>query len=122
MKRFESQKQIKGKIYSRTTLIVLLVLIILLAKGVFNIYLRNKESVMARDETKQRVEGLNERKLLLSSEIDKLNQEEGVEQEIREKFNVRKPGENVVLIIPADEATTTAPKQGFWASLWHKVW
>jgi len=122
MRKFEAKKQIKNRIYSKTTLIALLVLIILLSRGVFNIYLRNKESVIARDQAKMKVGELNARKQLLSNEIEKLNQDDGIEQEIREKFNVAKPGENVVLIIPDEVATTTNIKQGFWAGLWGKVW
>lgn len=122
MRKFESQKQIKSRIYSRTTLVVLLVLIILIAKGVFTLYLRNSESVTARENAEMKVKDLRERKQLLSSEIEKLNQEDGVDQEIREKFNVVKPGENVVLIVPDDIATTTEEKPGIFTRFWHWVW
>lgn len=122
MKKFESKKQIKSKIYSKTTLIVLIFLIILLIKGVFTLYLRNKESIVVRDSAQVRLMELENRRNSLNSEIEKLNRDEGVEEEIREKFNVAKPGENVVLIVPEEIATTTPEKQGFFRGLWDKIW
>jgi cell division protein FtsB len=122
MRKFESQKQIKSRIYSRTTLVVLLVLIILIAKGVFTLYLRNSESVTARENAEMKVKDLRDRKQLLSSEIEKLNQDDGVDQEIREKFNVIKPGENVVLIVPDEIATTTEANPGIFTRFWHWIW
>lgn len=120
MKKFESKKQIKGRVYSRSTLIILLVVIILLIRGVFTLYLRYRESVIMRADAEQRLGELRERESSLGSEIDKLNRDGGIEAEIRQKFNVVKPGEHVVIIVPEAEATTTAENKGFFENLWHK--
>ncbi|MDB5204892.1 MAG: protein of unknown function with transrane region [Candidatus Taylorbacteria bacterium] len=122
MRKFEAQKQIKSRVYSRGVLIALLIVIIFTAKGVFNIYLRNKESATARDETAMKLKDLNDRKDLLNTEISKLNQDDGVDQEIREKFNVIKPGENVVIIVPEEVATTTEEKPSALSKFWHWLW
>ncbi len=122
MKKFEAKKQIKSKIYSKTTLIILIFIIILLIKGVFVLYLRNKESIEVRDGSEAKLLSLENRRNTLSAEIEKLNKDDGVEEEIREKFNVAKPGEKVVIIVPEEEATTTPEKKGFFSSLWQKIW
>ncbi len=122
MRKFEAKKQLKSRIYSRTTLIVLLFVIILTAKGVFNIYLRNRESVAAREDTAHKLRDLQGRKQVLDSQISKLKADDGVDREIREKFNVIKPGENVVIIVPPEIATTTDIKQGFFEKLWQWLW
>ncbi|MES2408964.1 MAG: septum formation initiator family protein [Patescibacteria group bacterium] len=122
MRKFESQKQIKSRIYSRTTLIILLFIIILLAKGVFTLYLRNQESVEALRDTNDKVRDLKARQQMLSGEITKLNNNDGVEEEIREKFDVTKPGENVVIIVPDEVATTTEEKPSVFARFWHWLW
>ncbi|MES2223327.1 MAG: septum formation initiator family protein [Patescibacteria group bacterium] len=122
MRKFESQKQIKSRIYSRTTLVILLFIIILLAKGVFTLYLRNQESVDALRDTNNKVRDLKARQQMLSGEITKLNNNDGVEEEIREKFDVTKPGENVVIIVPDEVATTTEEKPSVFARFWHWLW
>ncbi len=122
MKKFEAKKQIKSRIYSKTTLIILLFIIILLIKGVFALYLRNRESVAVRDMAEVKLEDLESRRDTLNAEIEKLNRDEGIEEEIREKFNVVKPGEKVVIIVQEEVATTTPVKQGFFSSLWNKIW
>lgn len=120
MKKFESKKQIKGRVYSRSTLIVLLIIIILLIRGVFTLYMRYRESVTMRSDAQERLSELRERQGSLGSEIDKLQRDGGIEAEIRQKFNVVKPGEHVVIIVPEAEATTTIENKGFFENLWHK--
>ncbi len=122
MRKFETQKQIKGRIYSRTTLIILLFILVFTAKGVFNIYLRNRESVLARNETAMRLKDLEGRKELLNLEISRLNENDGIEREIREKFNVVKPGENVAIIVPDEIVETKEEKSGFFERFWNWLW
>ena len=122
MKKFEAKKQIKSRVYSKFTLLGLLIIMILLMRGVYTLYERNRESALMRNDAEIRLKELNDRKQMVSGEIVKLNNSEGVEEEIREKFNVVKPGEKVVIIVPEEEATTTVESEGFVKTLWHKVW
>lgn len=122
MKKFEARKQIKSRLYSRYTIVALLLLVILLAKGVLNIYFRETESSKMRKEATLKLADVLGRKENLSIQIDKLNSNEGMEEEIRTKFNVTKPGENVVIIVDNKDASTTPEQDGFFAKLWHKVW
>ena len=64
---------------------------------------------------------LKDRKDKLASEIDNLNTASGLEAEIRSKFSVVKQGEQVIVVVPADTATTTAAEQpGFIRNLWNR--
>lgn len=110
-----------SRVYSRAVLVGIAVLILLLGKGVYDIYGRQKESAKLRADSEQRMHDLEARKASLSVEVEKLGSEAGVDEKIRSKFNVAMPGENVVLII--NDATTTATTTpGFFASLWAKIW
>ena len=62
---------------------------------------------------------------MLSSEIERLKTKDGIEEEIRNKFNVVKPGEHLVVIV--DDASTsknetTKQNTGWWGSFlgWFK--
>jgi cell division protein FtsB len=102
-------------------LVAFVILILFLAKGVYDIYGREQESAKLRSDAEQKMRDLEAQKANLSGEVEKLGSEAGVEEKIRSKFNVAKPGENVVLIV--DDATTTATSTpGFFASLWAKIW
>lgn len=122
MKRFEVKKQLRSRLYSRVTIVVLILVAIFFIKGVVNIYLREAESSKMRKETEVKLAELTSRKEKLGGEIEKLNNSEGIEEEIRTKFNVTKPGEKVVLIVDDNQPTTTEKSTGFFASLWAKIW
>ncbi len=64
---------------------------------------------------------MNARKDMLNSEIGRLKTDNGVEEEIRSKFNVAKPGETVVVVINGSSSTSSqnsSGNKGFWASFW----
>lgn len=121
MKRFQEKRQTMSMVYSKAVLVALFLLILLLGKGVYDIYGRQKESAKFRADSEERMRDLEARKASLSLEVEKLHSEAGVDEKIRSKFNVAKPGENVVLIV--NNATTTSTSTpGFFASLWAKIW
>lgn len=96
--------------YSKFTLFVILLLIIFLAKGVWGLYQREK---LSRDNllvSKKNYDELVLRKEYLEKKIERLNTEEGVEEEIRDKYSVVKPGEIAVVIV--DDTTSTKSKVG----------
>jgi len=123
VKHFEDKKQIKSKFYSRLTIAGLVLLILLLGNGVWNIYGRERQSALMRREAEGRLRALETQRESLRRETDKLANDSGVEEEIRTKFNVVKPGERVVVIVNPEPATTTATTTpGFFSSLWAKIW
>ena len=56
---------------------------------------------------------------MLESEINRLKTDNGIEEEIRSKFNVAKPGETVVTVINSATDTLTdndTSNKSFWVS------
>lgn len=110
-----------SRVYSRAVLLGLLIVILFIGKGVYDIYGRERQSAKLRAEAEGKMRELEAQKANLTREVEKLGSEAGVEEKIRSKFNVAKPGENVVLIV--NDATTTATSTpGFFESLWAKIW
>jgi cell division protein FtsB len=122
MKKFENKRQLKSRLYSRTAVTMLLLCVLLLCKGVFGLYVKSKESATARDAAQARLTELTNRKEVIAREIQNLSQSQGVDREVREKFNVVKPGEKVVLIMDDELPVEVPPKKGFFSSIWHGVW
>lgn len=86
-------------------LVALLILVIFMAKQVYDIYKKqgiSKDSLASvADENNE----LKNREKMLTSEIERLKTKDGIEEEIRNKFNVAKPGEHLVVIV--DDASTS---------------
>ncbi len=68
-------------------------------------------------KTAASLEGLQVRDKMLSAEIERLKTETGVEQEIREKYNLVKEGEEVIMVVDKELDDNLGSKStpiGFW--------
>lgn len=74
--------------------------LVLMSLAAFNIYKKYRESSENRKRAQGELESLEQRNRELSSRIERLKTERGLEEEIRKKFNVAKEGEGVVIIVP----------------------
>ena len=120
MLEFQEKRKIKRFFYSKVVLVCLLILIFLLLKMVWSVY---EKQALTKDnlaKTATSFEGLQEREKMLSSSIDKLKTDSGIEQEIREKYGLVKPGEEVIVIVDGEDSTSSEPASSE-ISFWQKV-
>ena len=124
---FHEKRRLKGYLYSRTTAVVLLLLAIPLAVSVYGRFVAERKVAAKREETVQELAALKERAAVLEAEVGRLKSERGIEEEIRDRYEVSKVGEKVVVILgdsatdaPSTTATTTKDSEagGFWSYLW----
>lgn len=120
MKYFQDKKKVRSRIYSRTSVVVLVILLILLGKAVWNIYQKELESRKARDLASKKLSELKSREDSLKSQTDALKTDFGKEQEIRSKFSVARPGEEVIIVVPK-EKEAPLPEPSWFDSFWIKV-
>lgn len=119
---FQQKRQIKSVMYSKVSFVVLFILVIFLSKATYNIYQKSKLSSENNLVVRREYESLKTRKDMLESEIDRLKTDNGVEEEIRGKFNVAKPGETVVVVINgtgSSMSNTDSSNKGFWSSVFN---
>ena len=117
---YQQKKIIRKFIYSKITLVVLFIFIIILMKANYGIYKKERSSRENYNIVKNDFDSLNGRKVVLESEISRLKTKEGVEEEIRSKFDVSKPGEVVVNIVDNGVSTSTEDEEKE-SSLWSKI-
>ncbi len=81
-------------------LLLLLVWLLFLFWGIFR-----KEEVArhAAEDTRRQLAALEVREKTLKANIDDLRTERGQEASLRETYGVAKPGEEVIIVVPADE-------------------
>ncbi len=87
---------------SNFVLIATLIVVVLLSKSVWGVYQKNLITQDKRDKSFQKLKNLEERKNELESQVAKLKTDRGVEEELREKFNIIKPGEEAIIIVDKD--------------------
>lgn len=99
MKEFQDKKRIRKIIFSRFSLAVLLIILIILSISTAKVYLKSRKASLKNDQTIAQIEELEKKKKELEDRIAKLRTGSGLEEEIREKFNVAKPEEKLLTII-----------------------
>ncbi len=115
-RNFQARRQVRRTIYSVPALIVLLVVTLLLARGVWSAYTKYARTEELLAQAKSMHVKLLERTGELEKETTSLSTDRGIEKEVRAHFQVARPGEEVVILV--DEATTTvattSPKKAWW--------
>ncbi len=115
---FQQKRKVNRFLYSKFTLFGLLVILIFLGRSTYDIYTREQLSRTDYEGVKKDYDGLVQRQEMLTSEIARLKTDNGVDEEIRSKFSVAKPGETVVVII--DSSSSTSSDHGGTASVWSR--
>ena len=99
MKDFKRKRKIRKLLYSKGVIAALLVLLVLLGKATWSVYSKEKESRRNLGRVENELAALQAREKSLRSDIEYLQTPEGVETEIREQFQVAKPGERMVVLV-----------------------
>lgn len=118
MKEFQEKRKIKKRVYSKFTILALLIVVILLARGTWGVYKKEKDSRIEMQRVQGELQVLKDRKENLAIGIDRLKTDTGVEEEIRNKFQVAKQGEGVIVIV--DKAPTVVPTDD--TNILKKIW
>lgn len=120
MLEFYEKRRLKRLLYSKWAIALLVIIILIFLNGVWNIFQKERSTDIKRDMAKEELDKLVEREQSLQSEIDRLGTERGVEEEIREKFNVARVGEEIVVIIDApedDRVLGEREEKNFWLKI-----
>jgi len=124
MKRLRDRQKIRRRLYSRTTRVILLIIVVLLARSTWNIYKKNREAYKNLNRAEEELKNLEANHKMLAEKIEDLQTESGRDREIREKFGMAREGEAAVVIVKGKESRgTSTPEQGgsFWANVWRGV-
>jgi len=119
MREYQAKRRFRKLLYSKATVAVLVILTLFFAQATYGVFKKQRESAANVIAAQKRLDKVVEREAALNADINKLKTDEGIEEEIRSKFSVSKPGEEVIIIVDKEvqeqQATTTKP------SFWQKI-
>jgi len=123
MREFQRKKKVRNILYSWVTVVVLALVAALLAKAVWSLYGKERQSAQAAAEAKSELGQLQTQQAELSEDYASLSTSEGVERDIRENFNMAKNGEQLVIVVGDATATpsTPSPEPGFFGRIWQAI-
>lgn len=119
----KKKRQSKPSLISAVFLGVL-VLVVIGFLVVSNLRINQRRSVLTSqlEDLRQQLQVLQERKAYLEGKISESAHQDFLEKEGRERFNLKKPGEEVVTILPPEEkGEETEKEKGFWEKILGKL-
>ncbi len=122
MREFQGKRRAKRWLYSKPVLLILTVIFIFFVYVLWQLYVRYRFTQTERIKVEAVLIELEARKDSLASSVALLDSDAGIEQAVRGKFAVVKPGEFVVNIVDktasAAPATTTVEEKSWWRGWW----
>ncbi len=85
--------------WRRLIAVLLLVLIAIALRGVWGVYKKSQESRILKTEAEATLRDLKSREQELRTDIASLKSDRGVEAELRERYDLAREGESVVVIV-----------------------
>jgi len=122
VKDFQAKRNVKRLIYSWWTIAILVIINSLLIRS--NLSLWSKVRYTAKNEARAEKEynDVLARHMVLTADIQRLNSPEGVDLELRRKYQMVKPGEQTVVIVGEIASSSNSryeleEKTGIWENL-----
>ena len=107
MRELHKRRRSGRFIYSLPFLVLLFIITFILAKGAIGVLGKGRESVEMTRNLKEKAASLAMREMELKEDIARLETEEGLREEIRDKFSVTEEGEFVAVIVDERRATSS---------------
>jgi len=117
MRNFQKKGRFSRMMQSKFFLMFLGVIILFFFFSMFSFMNKMEETIRNKKTTEDKITELEKSKSKLNSDIAKLKTEEGIEDNIRNKFGLAKEGENMILIID-DKNQTEMSKDSESTSFW----
>jgi cell division protein FtsB len=118
MREFQEKKRRQRLIYSKISIVVLIFLVLFMAKATYGVYKKERESAANKERVAQELATIQARQDVVSSDLHRIATEQGMEQEIRSKYSVSKPGETMIVIVGTGTPRKLPPPPQTW---WSKV-
>lgn len=121
--KFGKQNSYKAYLYSRPVIVVLLVLVALLSRSVYERLGVERDMSDRRARAEAELERLQDRKVQIEDRVEYLEGERGIEEEIRKNFDVAREGEQVIILTGEEKKKSIATdEEKIDKSPWYQFW
>lgn len=118
---FQERKKIRKILYSKASLVALAILLILVTNGAWGIYQKAAIARAERDRAARSLTDLETRTSELQASLARLQSTNGIEEDVRKKFNVVRPGEDIVVVVDDTMKKSENSGAGTSTSVWSRI-
>ncbi len=119
--RLQERNKIKKRLYSKTTLFFMLIALIILGQGVYGVYLKHEQSKKELARAQGEYNDIEKRYREISTKERRLQHDDGVELELRGKYDISMPNEKVIVVVEPENIPAAEEDIGFLKRMWGKV-
>ena len=122
-KRRNKKEEIVAFAIKSVGAIVLALVTVFLMRAAWGMYYKMAAASKAQDEAQSQLASVGAQKSGVNATLTEITSARGVEQQIRERYGVVKPGEGEIDVIRSTTASTTAPVSDnrWWIRIWHTL-
>lgn len=106
MKQFEERRKLKRILFSRPVFFLLLILALSITPSLYKIYKKSRQAVLISNQIEEEMKLVEGRKGKLEASVEEIKTEAGQEKELRKKFQVKRVGEDYVVLLGEEELQT----------------
>ncbi len=121
MKEFQHDNDNTDKKYSKWVLLLLFVLIVIVGRSLISLSTKQISSSEEMNLVEAKRLELEKRHEDLTKKVGELNTNEGMEREIRSKFDVVLPGEQVIMVVDKEVQAPIKEEPSVIKKLWNGV-
>lgn len=121
MKEFRSKGINKRRLYASWVFIILAIIAFVAVRAAWRAAVKAQNTRESLNLIEGEFDDLRKQEASLLAEIERLQNDDGREGEIRKRFNVVKEGEEVVVIVPDKESDDSSQRIMKEKSFWGKV-
>ena len=117
---FQERKKFRKIMYSKVALFVLLVVLFVVGRGTWDIYQKTSVAQTERDIAMRALADIQSRTTELQDSFVRLRSDRGIEEEVRQKYTVARPWEEVVVVVDDGEKIGKNGEAEDTKSLWQR--
>jgi cell division protein FtsB len=122
MRGFRQQGQNMLKVFGyRIFTVFILLILFFLIRGGWDVYQKYRETYINKVNSEAKLNELIDRKHQLQAEVLTLKSNRGLEEEIRQQFEVAREGEGLIIIVDRPVVDNDEDKQNL-RSWWRPLW
>ncbi|HAT68090.1 MAG: hypothetical protein A2481_02835 [Candidatus Yonathbacteria bacterium RIFOXYC2_FULL_47_9] len=117
---FQERKKFRKILYSKASILMLFVGFMLVSRGAWSVHQKAKIARIERDESVRILAELQERNTALEVSLERLKSDKGIEDEVRQKYAVARPGEEVVVVVDESSKKGKNGDEALQKSFWQR--
>jgi len=107
MRNFQEKRRFKQVMQSKPVLALLGIMILVFAWSVFGLIGKMRETIKNKEVAEEKIQELQKEKEQLTNNINQLKTNQGIEENIREKYGLAKDGESMIVVVDDKNSPAT---------------